>query len=140
MWRRCCSSSTDRRKASAVKLIGLSCKSETVLIFYVNGENRDKKTALGKLMHDFFCTEASDMNYAELAEQVRYYKESEKGVNTMSKVLEDMKNEAAKNAVWREKVEMVRLMCAEGDSIDKIARVARLTVEQVREIVGAQSA
>lgn len=36
-------------------------------IIYVNGESKDSSTELGKLMHDFFCTSADDMNYKELA-------------------------------------------------------------------------
>ena len=46
-------------------------------IIYVNGENRSK-TKLGKLMHDFHCTEAKDMNYKILADRVRYFKETQK--------------------------------------------------------------
>ena len=47
-------------------------------------------------MHDFFCTDADDMNFRELAEKVRFYKEDEKGVAEMCKVMEDMRNEEAK--------------------------------------------
>jgi hypothetical protein len=37
-----------------------------------------------------------DMNFRELAEKVRFYKEDEKGVAEMCKVMEDMRNETAK--------------------------------------------
>ena len=47
-------------------------------------------------MHDFFCTDPDDMHYKELADKVRYFKENEKGVATMCKVMEDMRNEAAR--------------------------------------------
>ena len=67
-------------------------------IIYVNGADKDASTALGKLMHDFFCTDPDDMNYKELADKVRYFKENEKGVATMCKVMEDMRNESAKKA------------------------------------------
>ncbi len=33
-------------------------------------------------MHVFFCTSADDMNYKELADKVRYFKEDEKGRGT----------------------------------------------------------
>ncbi len=65
---------------------------------YVNGADKDASTELGKLMHDFFCTDPDDMNYKELADKVRYFKEDEKGVATMCKVMEDMRNESAKKA------------------------------------------
>ena len=45
-------------------------------------------------MHDFSCTNAEDMNYSVLADRVRYFKEDEKGVSTMCKAMEDMRNEA----------------------------------------------
>ena len=63
---------------------------------YVNGADKDASTALGKLMHDFFCTDPDDMHYKELADKVRYFKEDEKGVAAMCKVMEDMSNEEVK--------------------------------------------
>ena len=56
-------------------------------IIYVNGADQNASTELGKLMHDFFCTKADDMNYNVLAEKVRYFKENEEGVKHMSKSL-----------------------------------------------------
>lgn len=46
-------------------------------IIYVKGADKDASTELGKLMHDFFCTDPDDMNYKELADKVRYFKEDE---------------------------------------------------------------
>ena len=40
----------------------------------------------GKLMHDFNCTEADDMNFDLMAERTRYLKENPEGVNEMCKV------------------------------------------------------
>ena len=51
-------------------------------ILYVNGEYRDDSD-LGKLMHDFNCTDAADMNFELLAEKTRYLKENPKGVSEM---------------------------------------------------------
>lgn len=48
-------------------------------IIYVNSQIKDE-TALGKLMHDFACTNAKDMYYEVLADRVHYFKEEEKGV------------------------------------------------------------
>lgn len=62
-------------------------------IIYVNGSYR-ADTPLGKLVHDFNCTEAKDMYYKELAERVRYFKETEKGVESMCRTMEIMRNEA----------------------------------------------
>lgn len=62
------------------------------------------ETALGKLMHDFACTNAKDMYYEVLADRVHYFKEDEKGVAVMCKAMEDMRNESSPyspfNAGW----------------------------------------
>ena len=63
-------------------------------ILYVNGEYRGDSD-LGKLMHDFNCVDAKDMNFALMAERTRYLKENPKGVDEMCKSMEDMRNEVA---------------------------------------------
>ena len=65
-------------------------------IVYVNGAYRDQ-TPIGKLMHDFACTDPADMYYETLADRVRFFKESKEGVAVMCKVLEDMRYES-----WQE--------------------------------------
>ena len=47
-------------------------------------------------MHDFSCTDAKDMKYKILADRVRYFKEDEKGVATMCRAMEEMRNETAR--------------------------------------------
>jgi hypothetical protein len=49
-------------------------------------------------MHDFNCTNAADMNYNIMAERTRYLKENQEGVTEMCKAMEEMKNEAAREA------------------------------------------
>ena len=56
-------------------------------ILYVNGEYRGDSD-LGKLMHDFNCTEADDMNFDLMAERTRYLKENPKGVQEMCKAMD----------------------------------------------------
>ena len=99
-------------------------------IIYVNGADKDASTALGKLMHDFFCTDPDDMHYKELADKVRYFKEDEKGVAAMCKVMEDMRNESAE----RRSVEIAKNLLQLGKlTIDEIASSAGLTIERVKE-------
>lgn len=62
-------------------------------ILYVNGEYRGD-SALEKLMHDFNCTDAGEMNYELLAQKTRYLKENPKGVSEMCKVMEELRNES----------------------------------------------
>ena len=109
-------------------------------IVYVNGEMREGTTELAKLMHDFFCADPDDMHFGALANKARYYKHDEKGVGTMCKMLEDMRNEAAKEAAWQTKVEDVLSFLGMGLSFEQVAQGTGLTVEQVKEIAGQRSA
>ncbi len=70
-----------------------------VRIFYMLMGNIGGNDEIGKLMHDFSCTNPDDMNYEALAKKVRYFKQDEKGVAVMCKIMEDMRNEAAREAV-----------------------------------------
>ncbi len=44
------------------------------------------ESSLGKLMHDFNCTQASDMNFELMADRTRYLKENPKGVSEMCRI------------------------------------------------------
>ncbi len=59
-------------------------------ILYVNGEYRGEDD-MGKLMHDFNCTNAKDMNFEIMANRTKYLKENPEGVESMCKVIEDMR-------------------------------------------------
>jgi len=75
-------------------------------ILYVNAQITDE-TELGRLMHDMWCVEAEDMHYEILAERVRYFKEDEEGVATMCRAMEEMRNEAVKQADFKKNVEHI---------------------------------
>ena len=81
-------------------------------------------------MHDFFCIDADDMNFRELAEKVRFYKEDEKGVAAMCKVMEDMRNEAVEKDRIKNAIEML----ADGLSVEKVAQYTHLAIERVKEL------
>ena len=49
--------------------------------------------SLGRLMHDFFCSDPNDMYSDVLAERVRFFKEDEKGIAAMCKVMEEIYND-----------------------------------------------
>ena len=100
-------------------------------IIYVNGKYRGNDE-IGKLLHDFSCTNPDDMNYEMLAKKARYFKQDEKGVAAMCKIMEDMRNEAALDNAR----ETVRRMIKDGElSLEKIARyVPALSMEELKEI------
>ena len=104
-------------------------------IIYVNSQIKDE-TALGKLMHDFSCTDPEDMKYPVLAERVKYFKEDTKGVTTMCRALEIMRDEA----VHESAVENAKTMLADGLPYETIARYTKLSVEEVKRLDAKKSA
>ena len=62
-------------------------------IIYVNGENRDHDTALGRLMEDFFNPDPDTMNYEILANKAKMIKNIERGSDSMQIVREYLTEE-----------------------------------------------
>ena len=50
---------------------------------------------IGKLMHDFRCSDPDDMLDEQLAAKTKYYKETEEGVAIVCKAIEDMRNDTS---------------------------------------------
>lgn len=109
-------------------------------IIFVNSQIKDD-TALGKLMHDFFCTDPQDMKYPVLADRVRYFKEDTKGVTTMCKALEEMRYEAAQEAKHEKAIEVAENLLAIGQmSYEAIAAVVKLPIEEIKALDNKKSA
>ena len=110
-------------------------------ILYVNAQIKGD-TALGQLMHDFSCTSAEEMHYQILADRVRYFKEDTEGVATMCKAMEDMRNQAAREAAKLNSVETARMLLTLGKlSYEEIAKSVRLlTVDEVKALDEGRSA
>ncbi|MCD8090631.1 MAG: hypothetical protein LUD81_08455 [Clostridiales bacterium] len=97
-------------------------------IIFINGENKDEGTALGRFVHDFKCNSADNMYYDILANRVRYFKE--KGdMHQMSSVLEEMKNEVARRVKEEVTKEVTR------EITKKVSRKTAIltTIENFRE-------
>lgn len=95
-------------------------------ILYVNGQYRGADD-VGKLMHDFFCTNPADMNFPVLADRAKYFKQDEKGVAIMCKAMEDMRTQALKEAA--------RAMLKLGkNSLEDIVAVFPFSMEEVKEL------
>ena len=58
----------------------------------------------------------------------------------MCKVMEDMRNETARDAKWKQVVESVLRWISKGLSYEDIAEGEGITLEQVREIAGMKRA
>lgn len=90
-------------------------------ILYVNGEYRDN-TDIGKLMHDFNCSNPDDMLIPMLAERTRYLKTNKKEVEHMCEQMEQVAN----TAVLKNNIQLV----IEGDlNVEKAARKSGLSIE-----------
>ncbi len=99
-------------------------------IIYVNGKYRGNDE-IGKLMHDFSCTNPDDMNYETLAKKARYFKQDEKGVAAMCKIMEDMRNEAELNKAKRMAIRMIK---AGKMSLEDIADYTELSLDTIKEL------
>ncbi len=103
-------------------------------ILYVNGKYRGNDE-IGKLMHDFSCTNPDDMNYEALAKKARYFKQDEKGVAVMCKIMEDMRNEAAREAAQNKaKRTAVYLIKLGKMTVEEIAEATELSIDIVKEL------
>ena len=92
-------------------------------IIYVNSQIKDD-TKLGRLMQDFTCTNPDDMNYPVLAQRVRYFKEDTKGVATMCRAFEEVREEGKREQA----VEFARSMLANGMPYEIVAKNTKLSV------------
>ncbi len=95
-------------------------------ILYVNGAFRDE-SPIGKLMHDFSCTNPSDMYYGVLADRVRFFKESKEGIAVMCKVMEDMRKDSLKEVA-------LRMLKAGKYALDEIAAISGLPLDEVKKL------
>lgn len=105
-------------------------------ILYVNGQYRGDSD-IGRLMHDFNCTKAEDMNFELMAERTRYLKENPKGVGAMCKVMEELRVESFTEGREEGRVEQAKAtalkMSQKGMSIDEISELVRFSIKTVTE-------
>lgn len=109
-------------------------------ILYVNGTYRGEDD-LGKLMHDFNCTDPEDMKFHLMAERTRYLKQNPEGVSMMCKAMEDMRKEAAREAARENTIEMAIKLIKRGKmTLEEIAEDSGLTLTMVQELAQAATA
>mgnify|MGYP002507983633 CR=1 FL=1 len=99
-------------------------------IIYVNGEYRGTSD-IGKLMHDFNCTDADEMNFELMAERTRYLKENPKGVSEMCKVIEDMRTQERRETMTEIALRMLR---AGKYALEEIVSISGLSLDEVKNL------
>ncbi len=112
-------------------------------IIYVNGSYRDLGTELGKLMSDLSCKDPKEMNFKSLADKVRYFKYTRKGVEIMAGTLaawaEEITGEAMergeKKGKKKSKVEIAqKLLQRGGMEVEEIAELTGLSLKNVQKL------
>lgn len=63
-------------------------------------------------MHDFFCSDPNDMYSEVLAERVRFFKEDEKGVAAMCKVMEEIRKDGEVQGAETERLKNIKNLIA----------------------------
>lgn len=99
-------------------------------IIYVNSQIKDE-TKLGRLMHDFSCTDAKDKYNKVLADRVRYFKEDERGVEIMCREMEIMRNQAHEEGIEKGRImQLIKQVCVKMQKFSSAEEVANDLVEQ----------
>ena len=106
-------------------------------IIYVNSQITDE-TELGKLMQDFRCTNAKDMNNPVLAKRVSYFKENQEGVAIMCKEMELMREEVREETTKKVREETtkkaIRNMLAKSFSKEQIKLALDVTDADIQKV------
>lgn len=108
-------------------------------ILYVNGEYRGDSD-VGKLMHDFNCTSASEMQIDLLAQRTRYLKETPEGVSEMCKEMEIMRDRSRQEGELAAKREVAIELQKRNMPIEAIAEIAKVSIELVKQWLTPASA
>lgn len=105
-------------------------------IIYVNGTYRNTDDPVGRLMHDFSCKSADEALCPVIADRIRYYKEPEGGKRNMCRAIEEL----AKDIEHDKGVRTAVSLLSQSDlSLEKIADISELPLEEVKTLAAKQS-
>lgn len=90
-------------------------------ILYVNASYQGDDE-IGRLMHDFLCADPDDMYVPMMAERTRYLKTHPEGVETMCKVMEEMRDDVEQRTLLEAiKSIMVKLNLSPQEAMDAVS-------------------
>lgn len=81
-------------------------------VIYINGE-KEEDTPLGRLIHDFKCTDPNDMYYEVLANRVKYFKEGE-GEKEMCEIWDKIRKDGEARGKEIGKLENLQMLYNDG--------------------------
>lgn len=96
-------------------------------IFFVNGDYKDCKSDIGKLIHDFKCSQPRDMFFSDLAERSRHLKEEPEGVEEMCREMEKLREETDRISRLRD---ILNLMYSTKWDVSKAMDALRIAPEE----------
>ena len=106
------------------------CLGDGTHIIYVNGATRSKSD-IGKLMHDFLCSNATEMYFDLLKRRVSEFKDSEEGRHAMCKAVEELVERGKRETM----LAMAKRMLKDGIlALKDIARYTGLSLAQVKKL------
>ena len=102
-------------------------------IIYVNGAYDSQDTELGVLIADFRETDPNKVQTKSLAKRMKYFKENEKGVAHMCRIMEEIKDEGYD--LGAQGAAIVVKTYTETKSVFEAAAKASITIERARKIL-----
>ena len=96
-------------------------------IIYVNCAYQNTETTLGKLVHDFMCSQSSDMFCKPLAEITHKYKNTPEGVDYMCKAVEEYGIKREKEGIEKGRQEGIL------ESVIKFIKKGKLSYEEIAD-------
>ncbi|MBQ5333582.1 MAG: Rpn family recombination-promoting nuclease/putative transposase [Oscillospiraceae bacterium] len=116
-------------------------------IIYVNAayNKEDDTSDIARLMHDFRCSKANEMNFSLMAERTKYFKETNEGVRFMCRINEEMCNEARMEGIIEgekgKSIKIAKQLISMGmGTIEDIAKVTKLPIEEVQSLADKMKA
>ena len=101
-------------------------------IIYVNSRKQED-TELGRLMHDLHCKNADEMHSPVLAKRVHELKDTQKGVELMCHEMEKIYSEGMESRELKAKKETALSMAEEGMDVKKIARLVKVSEDDIQK-------
>ena len=99
-------------------------------IIYVNGATRSTSD-IGKLVHDFQCSDVAEMHFDVLKKQVNQFKNSEEGRRVMCKAVEGLVEKGKRETMLK----MAKRMLKDGIlALKDVARYSGLSLAQVKKL------
>ncbi len=104
-------------------------------IIYVNSEIQDA-TRLGRLMSDMHCADPHEMNNEVLSERIRYFKETEEGLTTMCKLMEEYGDRREAKGILLAGTRFVLNLWNSGmRDPQQIANLTNLSLDEVKKLL-----